>query len=456
MSLDLTPELITRMDRPGPRYTSYPTAPVFSPTFGEVAYADALKAAGERDAPLKLYVHLPFCERLCTYCACNVVVRKHIGIAADPYVARVMREADLVLAHLGRGKKVARLHLGGGTPNYLLRPQMLQLLAGLRERFAFTDDAELSLEVDPRHVEDGQLAWLKSLGFNRVSFGIQDFDQDVQQAIGRRQTLEETLRAISDARAAGFPSVNVDLVYGLPGQDRERFGRTLDRILEIRPDRLAIFSFAYVPEVKPHQKKLPADRMPGPRDKAAFLVDAMSRLVDAGYVQVGMDHFALPDDALARSYADGSLQRSFQGYEPGPAMDTLGLGLTSIGDIGGAYVQNHHRLKEYEAAVDAGILPVERGWTRTFEDEVRRTAIWDLMCRFRLDYRAFADRFEVDHDAYFGEAHAALEGLADEGLVELSDGGVEVTELGRVFVRNVAMIYDAYLPGQRARFSRTV
>lgn len=453
---ELTPELITRMDRPGPRYTSYPTAPVFSPDFDSAAYAQALAKAAASDDPLKLYVHLPFCETLCTYCACNVVVRKHIREAADPYLGILFEETDRVLERLGRGRKIARMHFGGGTPNYLLRDQMEGLMAGLKERFVFEDDAELALEVDPRHLDEGQLPWLKSIGFNRVSYGVQDFDPAVQEAIGRYQSLEMTTRAVEEARKAGFESVNMDIVYGLPGQSREQFARTLDHVFELSPDRLAIFSFAYVPKVKPHQKKIDASRLPKPIEKATLMVDAIERLAEHGYVQVGMDHFAKETDDLARSFRGGTLQRSFQGYEPGPAMDLLALGLTSIGDIGGAYVQNHHRLPGYETAMTEGKLPVERGWARTQDDEIRRTAIWDVMCRFRLRYADLKERFGVDHDTYLADAKPVLDRSEAEGLITRSADGIEVTELGRLFVRNVALAYDAYLPGQQNTFSRTV
>jgi oxygen-independent coproporphyrinogen III oxidase len=452
----LTAERIARLDRPGPRYTSYPTAPVFAPSFSVRAYEDALAFAGQDTTPLSLYVHLPFCESMCTYCACNVVVRKDIRRAAAPYVTAILQEADLLRAHLGTRRPVAQLHLGGGTPNYLTRPQLERLLDGLKSRFTFLPDAELALEVDPRHVDEGQLAWLAALGFSRVSLGLQDVEEEVQTAIGRMQSFACTATAFEAARAAGFRSINVDLVYGLPAQTRESFARTVDRVVGLGPDRLAIFSFAYVPSHKPQQKKLPMSRAPDALTKAQLLLDAMQRLTSAGYVQVGMDHFARPGDPLAKSYAEGTLHRNFQGYVPGPALDLLALGTTAIGDIGGVYVQNQRKLGGWQAAIDEGILPVERGWTRTFEDEVRRAVIGSLMCRFRLSFRELAARFGIEHDSYFGDALPGLDDLVGEGLIDRTDDGIVVTDLGRLFVRNVAMVYDAYLPRMRESFSRTV
>lgn len=453
--VELTPELITRLDRPGPRYTSYPTANLFSDTFTEDAWRSALTEAGKSQEPFSLYVHLPFCEQLCTYCACNVVVRKNIRLAGDPYLDRINKEADLCAALIGR-RPVGHLHLGGGTPNYIVKDQMEALIGGLKERFNFLPDAELALEVDPRHYEEGQLQWLYALGFRRASFGLQDVEPSVQAAIGREQTVEQTERAFKAARDAGFDSINMDLVYGLPTQTRDSFDRTVKKIVELGPDRLAIFSFAYIPTVKPHQTKLDAEAMPEPMEKATMLADCVATLQAGGYVQVGMDHYAKKGDALATSFSDGTLQRNFQGYVPGPRMEILGLGATAISDVGGAFAQNHHRLKEYDEAIDAGQLPLGRGWARTFEDEVRRFAIHDLMCTFRLDYARLKEKFGIDHDSYFADLLPGLDAVQEQKLIERKDDGIDVTELGRLFVRNVAMLYDGYLKSRPGTFSRTV
>lgn len=451
----LTAELITRLDRPGPRYTSYPTANLFSPEFGEASWRHALEVAAERSDPFSLYVHLPFCQQLCTYCACNVVVRKDVRRAADPYVERVLREASAAAAILGE-RPVGHLHFGGGTPNYLERDQLEALLGGLRERFHFLPDAELAIEVDPRHVDEGQLEWLYGLGFRRASFGLQDVEPSVQVAIGREQSVEETVAAFEAARSAGFGSINMDLVYGLPTQTRDSFDRTVKKIVELGPDRLAIFSFAYLPSIKPHQKKLDRDACPEPIEKASMLADAVATLRAGGYVQVGMDHFAKEGDALATSFRDGTLQRNFQGYVPGPRMEILGLGATAISDLGDAFAQNHHNLRAYDASVDEGHLPVQRGWQLGEDDHIRRKVIHDIMCTFRLDYGALRERFGIEHDAYFGEVRPALEELERQELISRHDDGFEVTELGRLFVRNVAMVYDAYLKTRPGTFSRTV
>ncbi|MDF1561796.1 MAG: oxygen-independent coproporphyrinogen III oxidase [Deltaproteobacteria bacterium] len=453
--VELTPELITRLDRPGPRYTSYPTANLFSEVFTEEAWKSALTEAGKSREPFSLYVHLPFCEQLCTYCACNVVVRKNIRLAGDPYLERVFKEAEMAVALVG-DRPVGHLHLGGGTPNYLEKDQMEALMGGLKERFNFLPDAELAIEVDPRHFEEGQLEWLHALGFRRASFGLQDVEPSVQVAIGREQTVEQTERAFKAARKAGFGSINMDLVYGLPTQTLDSFHRTVKKIVELGPDRLAIFSFAYVPQVKPHQTKLDTGALPAAMEKASMLADCVATLTANGYVQVGMDHYAKEGDALATSFKDGTLQRNFQGYVPGPRMEILGLGATAISDFGGAFAQNHHKIKDYDAAIDSGHLPLSRGWTRTFEDEVRRSAIHDLMCTFRLDFGRLKEKFDVDHDTYFADVLPGLDAVQEQQLIERDEAGIKVTELGRLFVRNVAMLYDGYLKTRPGNFSRTV
>ncbi|RMG10645.1 MAG: oxygen-independent coproporphyrinogen III oxidase [Deltaproteobacteria bacterium] len=384
-----------------------------------------------------------------------MVVRKHVDRVAAPYVDRVLAEAHAVARYLGH-RPVARLHLGGGTPNYLGVPALRRLLEGLSERFAPTEDAEWAIECDPRQATPEETEAIFSLGFNRLSVGVQDFDPAVQAAIGRRQSFEETRRVVEAARAAGARSVNVDLVYGLPAQSEARLARTLERVLALSPDRLAVFSFAYVPQIRPHQKKIDPARLPPPEAKARMLVRVIETLTGAGYVQVGMDHFARQSDPLARSLRAGTLFRSFQGYEPGPELELVGLGATAIGDIGGAYVQNHHRLGAYEAAVDAGRLPVERGLARSPDDQIRREVIASILCRFELSFDALAARHGIDHDRYFRDALPELERLEAEGLLHRHPRGLTLTPLGRLFVRNVAMAYDAYRGRLGARFSRTV
>ncbi len=452
----LTADLIARLDKPGPRYTSYPTAPVFAANLPPRTYENALSTYLPGSRPLSLYVHLPFCEAMCTYCACNVVVRRNIEKAAAPYVTRLLAEARLVAGQLEKGSKLSEIHLGGGTPNYLPRAEIERLMEGLECSFAVEDDATRSVEVDPRHFEEDQLVWLAGLGFNRVSFGIQDVEKEVQIAIGRQQTFESTARAVHAARAAGFESINMDFVYGLPAQTRVSFSRTVEQVIELEPDRLAVFSFAYVPSHKPTQRKLDIGLALTGLDKAQLLVDAVNKLTDAGYTQVGMDHFAVPEDALARSQADGTLHRNFQGYVPGPEPDLIGLGVTAIGDITGVLVQNHRDIGDWEEAVDAGRLPIARGWKRTFDDEVRRRVILSLMCLSRLSFQELSQRFGIEHDRYFQSALPHLSRLTEQGLIRPSADGYEVTALGRFFVRNIALVYDAYLPRMSGTFSRTV
>lgn len=450
----LTPEVVTEFDRPGPRYTSYPTANMFSARFDANECVAALR--GRAPGPLTLYVHLPFCERLCTYCACNVLVRRNIGPAGDRYVGQLLSEAAAARKRLQGEHPVVELQLGGGTPNYLSRAQLARLLGGLRRHFQFSDDALLGIEVDPRHVDDGDLAWLFAEGFRRVSLGIQDVDPRVQEAIGREQSLAQTRAAFDAARSAGFRSVNMDLVYGLPAQNPESFRLTVDSVIAMNPDRLAMFSFAYLPEVKAHQRKLDASLLPDRITKATLLVDAVQRFKGAGYVQVGIDHYARPDDSLAQSFAAGTLARNFQGYVPGPRRDVLGLGVSAVSDVGSAYWQNHHKLGPYGAAVERQWPAAERGWTSSHEDRLRRAVIESIMCRFKVDYSELESGYGIEHDTHFEPLLPRLKELEADGLLCLDAAGSEATELGRLFARNIAMTYDAYLGTRPANFSRTV
>lgn len=441
--IDITPELLARHDRPGPRYTSYPTAVEFTDAVGPHEYAELLgTAARHPDRPLSLYLHLPFCEARCSFCACHVVVAKHPDVA-DAYLGRILAEADLVSSRLGDRRRVVQYHWGGGTPTFY-RPETLAVLHGeLGRRFELDPDAEVALEADPRVTTPEHLAVLAELGFNRVSFGVQDVDTGVQELIGRHQTPEQTESLYREARRLGFRSINLDLIYGLPGQTEESLAATLDAITRIRPDRLAVYSFAFLPESHPHQRRIDPGRLPGRDLKFALLAMIVSRLTAAGYRHVGMDHFSLPDDELSTAADAGTLTRNFMGYTTKRGTDVVALGLSGISDLSAAYVQNHHRLASYYRSVDAGDVPVERGVRLDGDDVIRRTVITEIMCNSRIDLVSLGE----EAVAYFAEELGVLRapgGLVDEGMAVVDGGVVAATELGRLFIRRVAQVFDAY------------
>ncbi len=451
--------LVCKYDVPGPRYTSYPPATLFTTGFGEADYRVCLAAASQRKSePLSLYVHLPFCEQRCWFCGCNAIVTDHRE-TIDAYLERLERETALLAEALGERRRLSQYHWGGGTPTYLAPSQMERLQRAVLAHFVLAEDAEVAVELDPRTSTPERLEALRRMRFNRVSLGVQDFDSDVQAAVHRHQPLAMTQAVYNRCRALGFASVNVDLIYGLPRQTPARFATTLDRIVEMRPDRLALYSYAHVPWIRAHQKKIREEELPPPPVKLALFELARERLLAAGYVQIGMDHFALPEDELARARYEGRLTRNFMGYTVSRGTDMVGLGITAIGDVGGAYVQNAHKLSVHARALAAGRLPLERGYKRTVDDEIRREVITALMCNFRLDSVAVAARFGIDFERYFAPELRELErGPAADGLVRLEGSRIELTALGERFVRNVCMIFDRYLPslGSRPAYSRTV
>jgi oxygen-independent coproporphyrinogen-3 oxidase len=451
-------ELVRRYDRPGPRYTSYPTALEFHEGLGVDAYREHLVEAARRPGPLSFYLHLPFCEERCLFCGCNVVATKRREVA-ERYLGFLLREIDAVARLVGRGRPITQLHWGGGTPTYLAPEQMRRLHGAVRDRFAFDPEAEIAIEVDPRVTTAEQLATLRDLGFNRLSVGVQDFTTDVQRAIGRRQTLAQTTALVDEARRLGFLSLNLDLIYGLPLQTPSSFRETLERVLEIRPDRLAVYSYAHVPWLKGHQRRIAVEELPAPETKLELLVAAVTTLSGAGYVPIGMDHFALPQDELAGAARAGTLWRNFMGYTVRRGTDLVACGMTGIGDIGGAFFQNRRQLHAYERAVAETGLAVERGYLPTDEDRLRRHVITALMCNFRVDFADVARRFAVDPRAAFARELAELAALAADGLVRVDAEGISVPERGRLFVRNVCMVFDAHLRRHgagRPRWSRTV
>lgn len=457
----ISPELLRRFDVPGPRYTSYPTADRFVEAFGQEDYVLALSqrrvGAMAMALPLSLYVHIPFCESLCYYCACNKIITKHHD-RADVYLRYLSREIDLHTAHCGSGQVVSQLHLGGGTPTFLSDDGLRQLMAMLRRSFTFVPGGEYSIEVDPRTVTAERLAVLAELGFNRLSFGVQDFDAEVQKAVHRIQPADQVFALVEASRALGFESVNVDLIYGLPRQTPESFDRTLAQVAQLRPDRIALYAYAHLPDRFKPQRRIIATELPTASAKVTMLSRSLDAFMDAGYVYVGMDHFALPTDALAVAKRQGRLHRNFQGYSTQPDCDLIGLGVSAIGRVGATYSQNAKSLEEYYDHLDQGRLPVVRGLALNRDDLVRRAVIMALMCQGEVQFEPMEQAWLIDFRKYFSPELEQLEAMAEQGLVLLGSEGIKVTSMGWFFVRGIAMVFDRYLQADRnrARFSRII
>ena len=452
--------LIRRYDRPGPRYTSYPTAVQFSEAFDEPAYRARLRTAAGADGPLSLYVHLPFCAEQCTYCGCTMIVGRRPDVATR-YLEYLEREIALLASHLGGRRRVVQHHWGGGTPTFLSPAQLTGLHEVIARHFDIDASAEVAIEIDPRVTTREQLDTLRVLGFNRLSMGVQDFTSEVQEAIGRRQSLEQTRSLFDFARRIGFDSINLDLVYGLPRQTLETFARTLAATIALQPDRVAVYSYAHVPWLRPHQKRIDASSLPQAELKAGLIGAAVDAFGDAGYAAIGMDHFARPDDELAVAAREQRLYRNFMGYTTHPAPDMLAAGVSAIGEVSGAYSQNTKKLSRYYAALDAERFPIERGYALRTDDLVRRHVIMELMCNFRLERAAAGEMLDIDFDRYFARELDELQapgGPVADGLLAISAEALEVTARGRIFVRNICMAFDAYLkaPSRQSAFSRTI
>ena len=452
--LVIDPVLIRRYDVSGPRYTSYPTADRFVEAFGDVELKQWLgkRNIGGISQPLSLYVHLPFCDTLCYYCACNKVITRDHSRSAK-YINYLEKELALLEPLLGAERTLCQLHWGGGTPTFLKREEMARLMRAIDRHFIRSADFECSLEVDPRRVEPGTMEFLADLGFNRVSIGVQDFDPAVQHAVHRIQSEEVTRAVIDTARASGYRSINVDLIYGLPKQTLDGFDRTLDKVIALGPDRIALYSYAHLPQVFKPQRRVAVAELPSPESKLQIMTLAIGRLTRAGYVYIGMDHFARPGDELAVAQRQGRLQRNFQGYSTFAGADMLGIGVSAIGRVGPTYYQNLKRLDDYTAALDEGRLPVARGIELTPDDLVRRAVIQSLACHFRVAIESIELAYLVDFAGYFRDELADLRQLEKEGLVALTPEWVEVTPRGRLLVRSICMVFDRYLRERQARAS---
>ncbi|MYM88782.1 oxygen-independent coproporphyrinogen III oxidase [Rugamonas sp. FT82W] len=461
-SVEFDAALVRKLNQMGPRYTSYPTADRFGGGFGAEQYRAAV-ASVDPAVPMSLYVHIPFCASLCYYCGCNKIITQDKEKAVE-YLDYLYREIALQAGLLSGHRRVDQLHFGGGTPTYLSDEQMGDLLANLRGHFDFAPDeeGEFSIEVDPRTVTPARIATLRRQGFNRVSLGIQDFDPAVQQAVNRIQSYEETMEVLQAARDCGFRSISVDLIYGLPLQSVASFGPTLDKIVAARPDRIAVYNYAHMPQLFKSQRLISADDLPDAETKLAMLGLCIERLTEAGYVYIGMDHFALPDDDLARSQREGKLQRNFQGYSTHADAPMVALGVSAISAVGASYSQNEKVLSAYYERLDKGELPIARGIVLTEDDMLRRAVIGQLMCDFELDYASLALPEGVGAAEYFAPELERLKPLEEEGLLCIGSKGLRVKMRGRLLIRNICMAFDRYLHAppvegpQPLRYSRTI
>ncbi len=456
MRTEFNRELIKKYDRPGPRYTSYPPATEFTEEVGQDHYRERLVNSNERKTPLSLYFHIPFCESGCYYCGCNIIISHRKGIER-PYLEKVYKEMDMTSSLLDKDRKVEQLHWGGGTPNYLEPDEIEEFMGEIKKRFAFSEDAEVSIEIDPRYATEDQLRTIKEVGFNRVSMGLQDLDEKVQRAINRVQPYDLMKDSMKKLRDLGFESINLDLIYGLPYQTKDSFERTVDKVIDLSPDRIAVYSFAYVPWVKPIQKYIDPDTLPSAEEKLSILEMVIEKFQDAGYIYIGMDHFARPEDELAVAQREGKLWRNFQGYTTRKGVELIGFGATSIGMLYDSYFQNYKTLRDYNLAVDEDRLPILRGYILNDDDFIRREVIMDIMCNLGVSFSKIEDMFGVRFEDYFERELEDLRSLEEDGLIEVKDGRISILPVGRLLIRNVAMVFDTHLRNKKdLAFSRTI
>jgi len=454
-------ELIHKYNKSGPRYTSYPTAVQFGPELSDSRYQQIARATNEDPIPrpLSLYFHIPFCDTVCFYCACNKVATKNHALAG-PYLEHMYRELALQSKLFDSDRQVEQLHWGGGTPTFLSHDEIYELMSVIRQNFHLADDrtGEFSIEVDPRETDAKTVALLREVGFNRMSIGVQDFDPVVQQAVNRIQPREVTLETLQSARQQGFRSINLDLIYGLPRQTIESFFRTMEEIIDLKPDRLSIFNYAHLPERFKPQRRIQARDLPSAADKLQILQNTIHQLTDAGYIFIGMDHFARPDDELVLAQQEGRLHRNFQGYSTHAGCDLVGIGATSIGMVGDSYSQNLHRIDEYNARIDSERLAVYHGIELNRDDLIRREVITQLMCHFTLQTNTLSESLGIDFWDYFSSEKTALLPMQQDGMIAIHSEGIRVTPRGRLLIRNICMVFDHYLSQQDniKRFSRVI
>ncbi len=446
--------LIKKYDQSGPRYTSYPTANNFS-AFTQDDYKQQVEISNSRGGPISLYTHIPFCDTVCFYCGCNKVVTKD-KTKAEPYLDAIFKEIDMQGKLFDSNRKVEQMHFGGGTPTFLSNEQIIRLSEKLQSAFNFAEDGEYSIEIDPRGVDEDTIKALAKAKFNRISLGVQDFNDDVQKAVNRIQSYKQTKAVIGIARANGFESVSIDLIYGLPKQSVATFETTLKQVSELRPDRISLFNYAHLPELFKPQRRINVLELPSADEKLAIFKYSMDYLLDLGYVYIGMDHFALPEDPLAIAQSEGQLYRNFQGYSTHADCDIVGLGLSSIGQVGDSFAQNEKNLENYYKVIDAGNLALIKGQTINDDDKVRRAVIMDLICHFKLDFAKVEKEQGIVFKDYFADSFARLEQMHDDGLIELTDNSITVIDKGRLLIRNICMVFDAYLATSKTQFSKTI
>lgn len=444
--IEISEALVRRFDVSGPRYTSYPTADRFDYSFKQERFLPYLqeRANGDSNPPLSLYFHLPFCRSLCYFCACNKIITQDYGRSAE-YIRYVIKEMDLLAPHLGKDRRAVQLHLGGGTPTFMSNDELAQLMEATQRHFEFSDDAELGVEIDPRTVSEDTLSFLAGLGFNRCSFGVQDFNPEVQAAVNRIQPVDMVERAVKASRDTGFESVNADLIYGLPKQTLESFERTVDEIIRIAPDRIALYNYAHLPSRFKAQRMVKPEDLPSAETRLQIFLLSTRRLLEAGYEYIGLDHFAKPDDELSRARRDKSLHRNFQGYTTRAECDLVGFGVSAIGKVGRSYSGNVRTVNAYYESLDEGRLPVERGYDLSTDDVLRREVIMILMCSMPLKFKEIGDKYGIDFESYFARELERLRPYEEVGLMETRDGVITVTPKGRLFVRALGMVFDAYL-----------
>ncbi len=452
-------DLIKKYDKPGPRYTSYPTAPHFTEAFTSEKYLDEIIRTNNLvDQPeLSLYCHLPFCDTLCYFCGCNMIITRNRDRIKE-YIKYLKNEIDLLRTYITTGRKVSQLHWGGGTPTHLNPDEITDLISFINQSFEIKTDAEQGCEIDPRGLTKEHLTALRNGGFNRISMGVQDFNYDVQKAVNRIQPEEMTRQVVSWVRELGFQSINLDLMYGLPFQTIESFAKTVDATIDISPDRIAVFNYSHVPWMKKHMNLINPDDLPSAEDKLQILKMTIEKLTSTGYDFIGMDHFAKPTDELSIAQREKKLYRNFQGYSTHAGTDLYGMGITSISQVGKCYVQNKKREKEYFDALNDQTLPIERGVYLTDDDILRRHVITKVMCDFELDFTEVEKSFKIEFENYFGSALEGMKDFIDDGLVKISSRKLEVTQMGRLLIRNIAMNFDGYIERKedKARYSRTV
>jgi len=450
--------LIRRYDVSGPRYTSYPTAVQFRDDFDGQSYAEAVTVSNENSQraatpqPLSLYFHIPFCDTVCFYCGCNKVVTKDRSKAA-PYLERLHKEIEMQAAIFNSDRPVDQLHWGGGTPTFISHQEIETLMSVTRQHFNLHDDdsGEYSIELDPREVTDETLGLLRKVGFNRVSLGVQDFDAQVQKAVNRIQSEEKTLAVINEARKLGFKSISVDLIYGLPFQTQESFATTVEKIIEVSPDRVSVFNYAHLPEMFKPQRRINVDDLPSASEKLAILKLTMEQFAQNGYIYIGMDHFAKPEDELAVAQKNNTLYRNFQGYSTHADCDLIAMGITSINQVGNSYSQNVKTLDEYYERIDAGVFPIYRGIKLDADDLLRRAVITQLICHFKLEFKAIEDQFNIKFPEYFAMELSEFGPMINDGLVKIDDHVIDVLPPGRLLIRNICMIFDKYLRETKSR-----